>query len=79
MSETERQHVVRVPGARRAKLTPAPGAEIEPDPDRADDEAPAESTAGASEAGASRGDVTRTQDVTGPNDERMRREVPPHY
>ncbi len=73
MSETERQRVVRVPGARRAKLTPAPGTEIEPDPDRTDDEAPAESVAGASEGTASRGDAE------GPNDDRMRREVPPHY
>ncbi|MBN9213487.1 MAG: hypothetical protein ABS62_05765 [Microbacterium sp. SCN 70-200] len=57
-----RQHVVRVRGARRAKLTPAPG--TDPDP-----ELPAETTdAPAVEAGAS-----------GPNDERMRRDVPPHY
>ncbi|WP_243233548.1 hypothetical protein [Microbacterium sp. CIAB417] len=54
----DRQRVVRVQGARRARLTPAPGA-VEA-PEGADDDA-----ASASE--------------TGPNDERMRREVPPHY
>lgn len=53
--EPERQRIERVPGARRARLTPAPGSHDEPvaDPD------------------AEPGD--------GPNDERMRREVPPHY
>lgn len=55
----DRQRVVRVTGARRARLTPAPGA-IE-EPESTGDNA----TSAASEAG--------------PNDERMRREVPPHY
>jgi len=55
----DRQRVVRVTGARRARLTPAPGAVDEPD--SRDDEA----ASAASESG--------------PNDERMRREVPPHY
>lgn len=53
-----RQRVVRARGARRARLTPAPGTHAEPDE--------RERTAGAV-----------TDD--GPNDERMRREVPPHY
>lgn len=79
MSESERQRVVRVPGARRAKLTPAPGAAAEADAVLADDEAPAETATGASKAGASRGDLPRSPEGTGPNDERMRREVPPHY
>jgi len=66
-SESERQRVVRVPGSRRAKLTPAPGTDPSPElPPEDDEDAP---TAGA--AGAS-GDA-------GPNDERMRRDVPPHY
>ncbi|WP_029146262.1 hypothetical protein [Microbacterium luticocti] len=51
-----RQRVVRVPGSRRAKLTPAPGTTDEPA--GRDAEAPR---------------------PTGPNDERMRREKPPHY
>lgn len=29
--EPERQHVVRVPGSRRARLTPAPGSDPSPD------------------------------------------------
>ncbi|REJ05985.1 hypothetical protein DY023_08635 [Microbacterium bovistercoris] len=61
MVDEERQHVVRVPGSRRAKLTPAPDTWAEPDERDRD--------AAASDAS---GD-------TGPNDERMRREVPPHY
>lgn len=52
-----RQHIVRVRGSRRAKLTPAPGTTGEPV--AADREAPG--------------------DGPGPNDERMRREKPPHY
>lgn len=57
----DRQRVERVPGRRRARLTPAPGTDAEPAPDGAR----AASTPDATEAG--------------PNDERMRREVPPHY
>jgi len=53
----ERQHVVHVPGSRRARLTPAPGTHEEPVP--ADEEDP--------------------EAETGPNDERMRRDKPPHY
>ncbi|SJN15263.1 hypothetical protein FM104_00040 [Microbacterium esteraromaticum] len=56
----ERQHVVRVAGARRAQLTPMPG--TTPVPDRRADEPP---NAPSSESG--------------PNDDRMLREVPPHY
>ncbi|MFT4210467.1 MAG: hypothetical protein QM626_01230 [Microbacterium sp.] len=56
----DRQHVERVPGARRAKLTPAPGTTGEPHPDAEDDDAP-------------------SAEAEGPNDERMRRDVPPHY
>ncbi|MFE6736868.1 hypothetical protein [Microbacterium sp. NPDC057650] len=61
MADDERQHVVRVPGSRRAKLTPAPDTWAEPD----------ERDRDAAESAAS--------DDKGPNDERMRREVPPHY
>ncbi|WP_279366526.1 hypothetical protein [Microbacterium testaceum] len=59
---TERQPVVRVRGARRARLLAAPGTTAEPAP--ADD--PARGT-GARPA------------ASGPNDERMMRDVPPHY
>lgn len=58
-----RQRVVRVPGARRAKLTPAPGATPEPAPrDEASDPRPAPDASTA-----------------GPNDDRLRQDVPPHY
>lgn len=60
MSSNDRQRVQRVPGSRRAKLTPAPGTTTEPVP--ADEAAP----------DAAAGDA-------GPNDERLRRDVPPHY
>ncbi|MCK9920167.1 MULTISPECIES: hypothetical protein [Microbacterium] len=59
-ADDERQRVVRVRGARRARLTAAPGKSGEPAASANDDAAPA-----------------RSDD--GPNDERMRREVPPHY
>lgn len=57
------QRVVRVPGTRRAKLTPVAGAGQEPVPgdDRAEE---------SPEAPTSR---------RGPNDDRLRRDVPPHY
>ncbi len=61
IASDERQRVVRVPGSRRARLTPAPGASTEPDAPSLDE--PADPPV------ADRG----------PNDERMRREVPPHY
>lgn len=58
-----RQRVVRVPGARRAKLTPAPGATDAPaSRDEASDPAPAPDPRTA-----------------GPNDDRLRQDVPPHY
>jgi len=61
MSSSDRQRIEKVPGARRAKLTPAPGTSADPD-------LPAEDEADADETAAS-----------GPNDERMRRDVPPHW
>lgn len=66
MSSSDRQRIERVPGSRRAKLTPAPGTGSEPVP--ADDAADADATKDAA-SGA----------VEGPNDERMRRDVPPHW
>jgi hypothetical protein len=62
-----RQRVRRVAGARRAKLTAAPGTTAEPAP--AD-----ERRAGEADAAPSPGAAT-----SGPNDERLRRDVPPHY
>ncbi|MFE1644475.1 hypothetical protein ACFM35_02720 [Microbacterium sp. P01] len=63
MSPSERQRVEKVPGARRAKLTPAPDTTDAPLP--ADEERPdAPPTTG---------------EASGPNDDRMRREKPPHY
>lgn len=61
--DDDRQRIVRVPGRRRARLTPAPG--TIPEPVKAD-----ERTAPASETPS--GDA-------GPNDERLRIDVPPHY
>ncbi|MFF0909765.1 hypothetical protein ACFWZW_03635 [Microbacterium enclense] len=60
--QAPRQRVVKVGGARRARLLPAPGTSAEP--------APAD-------------DRTRGRSVTpvasGPNDDRLRQDVPPHY
>ncbi|NYE19637.1 hypothetical protein [Microbacterium immunditiarum] len=64
-SGDERQRVVRVPGRRRAKLTPAPGTTSEPVPTDEDE------TDASAEASGSR--------PSGPNDDRLRRDVPPHY
>jgi hypothetical protein len=63
MSAEDRQRVVRVAGRRRAQLTPAPGTQPEPAVDAEDD-------ASAAPDGTA---------AAGPNDERMRRDVPPHY
>jgi len=66
MSSSDRQRIERVAGSRRAKLTPAPGTTAEPIPaDETTDAAPAAADAASGEAG--------------PNDERLRRDVPPHY
>lgn len=66
MSSSSRQRIERVPGARRAKLTPAPGTSEEPTESDAE--------AAASDSPASGGHAS-----SGPNDERLRRDVPPHY
>jgi hypothetical protein len=64
MSSNDRQRIERVRGSRRAKLTPAPGTSAEPVPgDDEDADAAAPTASGPS----------------GPNDERLRRDVPPHY
>ncbi|GAA5196616.1 hypothetical protein [Microbacterium jejuense] len=66
MSSNDRQRIERVAGSRRAKLTPAPGTTAEP--------TPADETADAATDRAA-----ASTDSSGPNDERMRRDVPPHY
>lgn len=63
MSSSDRQRIERVPGSRRVKLTPAPGTAPEPVPVDEEDEPVMDAGAAAS----------------GPNDERLRRDVPPHY
>jgi hypothetical protein len=61
------QRVVRVSGARRARLTPVPGSDPEPEsgPDPAD----------APRASGDR----RPRGPKGPNDDRLIQDVPPHY
>ncbi|MCR2817235.1 hypothetical protein NQ166_00125 [Microbacterium sp. zg.Y1090] len=66
MPSNDRQRVERVPGARRAKLTPAPGTSPEPVPADADDPDAAPPAPGGAAA-------------PGPNDERLKRDVPPHW
>jgi len=66
MSSSDRQRIERVKGSRRAKLTPAPGTTAEPTP--------------ADETGdAATDQAAASTSPSGPNDERMRRDVPPHY
>lgn len=67
MSSSDRQRIERVPGSRRARLTPAPDTEPEPVPaDESADES-MDAAPGAPSTG------------NGPNDERLRQDVPPHY
>lgn len=57
------QRVVRVPGARRARLTPVAGSDPEPESAPATSEDPAAGRRGPK----------------GPNDDRLIEDVPPHY
>ena len=70
MSSNDRQRIERVKGSRRAKLTPAPGTTAEPIP--ADETTDAAPPTGREDQGNAASDA-------GPNDERLRRDVPPHY
>ncbi|WP_309067734.1 hypothetical protein [Microbacterium sp.] len=63
-AEVPRQRIVRVRGSRRAMLTPVDGTLTDSE---------AEATLRGAEA-----PVRKTTDA-GPNDERLRRDVPPHY
>ncbi|WP_311244464.1 hypothetical protein [Microbacterium sp. WCS2018Hpa-23] len=60
-----RQKVVRVPGSRRARLTPVPGTDIDPE------------TAATQKPIASAPRVPKGP--KGPNDDRLMQDVPPHY
>ncbi len=79
MSSNERQRVQRVPGARRARLTPAPGTTAEPVPADEPDEFGASGPAHTPPGAAATGAVPSGPAASGPNDERLRRDVPPHY
>ena len=59
---SRRQQVVRVSGSRRARLTPVPGTDIDPDIPRRTQKAP-----------------SAPEGEKGPNDDRLRQDVPPHY
>lgn len=58
-----RQHVERVPGSRRARLTPVPGTDTAPETRSSEEDR----------------DATPAPAGTGPNDDRLRQDVPPHY
>ncbi|MFF1538705.1 hypothetical protein ACFVWL_01420 [Microbacterium sp. NPDC058269] len=60
---TPHQRVVRVPGSRRARLTPVPGSDPEPESAAAETTPPRERPKGAK----------------GPNDDQLFQDVPPHY
>ncbi|MBO9625868.1 MAG: hypothetical protein J7484_05795 [Microbacterium sp.] len=60
--EPQRQHVERVRGSRRARLTPVAGTDTAPETRSAEEER-----------------TTPPAEGRGPNDERMLRDVPPHY
>lgn len=63
-SDAPRQRVERVPGSRRARLTPVVGSD--PDP---------ESVPGSVAKDRKR----RPNGPAGPNDDRLMQDVPPHY
>jgi len=65
-SDEPRQRIVRSRHGRRAQLTPAPGTTAEPR--SPEPRSPESDDAGDGAPAAS-----------GPNDDRMRRDVPPHY
>lgn len=63
-SKPPRQRVERVPGSRRARLTPVAGSD--PDPE-------------GGPAAAAKDRARRPSGPAGPNDDRMMQDVPPHY
>jgi hypothetical protein len=67
MSSNDRQRIERIAGSRRVRLTPAPGTTSEPVSADDGEEVDAASAVNGGDA------------ASGPNDERLRRDVPPHY
>ncbi|WP_046012123.1 hypothetical protein [Microbacterium sp. SA39] len=63
----KRQRVVRVAGARRARLTPVAGSD--PEPESGPEAVGAEGSA----------EDRRPRGPKGPNDDRLIQDVPPHY
>lgn len=63
----ERQHIVHVRGSRRAQLTPAPDTISESQAEK------------LLETTAAPVLDKQASEASGPNDERMRLDVPPHY
>ncbi|WP_223586077.1 hypothetical protein [Microbacterium sp. OVT16B] len=63
MTDDRPQHVVRVPGSRRARLTPVPGTDPSPETGTSDEERPPPPASAGK----------------GPNDQQLLRDVPPHY
>lgn len=71
-----RQWVERVPGAsRRARLTPVAGTDTSPEPPITRDDPILDARAAAVGGAPASG----TPSPSGPNDERLRRDVPPHW
>lgn len=66
MCPTDRQRVERVPGSRRARLTAVEGTDVDQSID-------------ASQRDDARRSVIASTGESGPNDERMMRDIPPHY
>ncbi|KQZ22714.1 hypothetical protein [Microbacterium sp. Root553] len=65
-----RQQVVRVPGSRRARLTPVDGTDTDPEG----------SAVGAAQSPAFVARRVRADArPAGPNDDRLMQDVPPHY
>lgn len=71
MTDEKRQWVERAPGtARRARLTPVAGTDTSPEVPIVHDDAVFDAPGTAASA---------RQNSTGPNDERLRRDRPPHW
>ncbi len=72
MSDEKRQWVERAPGAsRRARLTPVAGTDTSPEGPLGGEDTVFDAPAGAA--------ATSGPTTTGPNDERLRRDKPPHW
>jgi len=65
VSDERPQHVEKVPGSRRARLTAVPGTDPEPE--------------SGPDAVKRPGLAASVDGIIGPNDQRMLQDVPPHY